>query len=277
MPNSAVLLQSELHSYAPYGQIADPTALDAKIMGTGLASISTKPWAYWPMATDPYDVSGNAHHGYNGRVPLYSQPAITSKCGLSTHFANADSFFPTTQPKLGSSSGTYTYMGMLYFVEIPATGSAVGSRYLGSTFMSQAVESTAQFDFKLGFQDVGDGGTLIIQSGLSVVSGVIGRAQLNKPMVIAVVGTSLPSLVWTIDVWLNGVKVISGYPRYASSGGTAGWWTMGRVGNTERLAAFRASNWAAWEGQLQDAQIMGLTEAYMDKAAYSAAWKPVGR
>ena len=272
MPDSAVLLQSELHSYAPYGQIADPTALDTKIMGTGLASVSTKPWAYWPMATDPYDVSGNAHHGYNGRAPIYSQPAITSKCGLSTAFANGDSFFPTTQSKLGAAGGTYTYMGIVTFVEIPATGSAVGDRYRGSTFMSQAVESTTNFDFKLGFQDIVDGGCLILQSGSSVVGGVVGRAALNKPMVIAVVGTSLPSLVWTIDVWLNGVKVISGYPRWASTGGVAGWFTMGRLGNTERLANFRASNWAAWEGELSPAQIMGLTEAYMDKAAYSAAW-----
>jgi hypothetical protein len=276
VPNSAVLLQSELHDYAPYGQVADPTALDTAIM-------SLAPWAYLKLAdggTGNFaDSSGNGRNAFAELGPdLRQQAAITTKSGPCVYIANGRIGLPAIQANLSALSGVYSYMGLIKFNQIPATGSAVGARYYGSTFFHQAVDAGASPALKLGAQDVPDGACFIIQSGGTAqpVSGSRGRVEIGKPMVFAIIGSSLPNVIFTWDIWLNGIKIISAYNRANGSNVSANV-CLGRLGNTERLAGFWASNWFVMNRELTEAEILDLTECYLPKADYAAAWKPPGR
>lgn len=273
MPNSAILLPSgEKHDYAPYGQIADPTVLDTAIM-------ALSPWAYWPLTdggTGNFaDVSGNGRNAYAELGPTYrQQPAITSKTGPTVWLGNDRIGFPVPQANLSTQSGSFSYMGIIKINTIFAPGSPVGNRYLGSTFLHQAIDGAgASPGIKLGFQDVADGGCLVVQSGSQADSGASNIAQAGKALVIAVNGTSLLNLIYTFDIWVNGVKVVSGYNRGNGSQYSARF-CIGRLGNTERMAEFWASNWFAMSRALLDAEIMHLTECYLDKNDYAGAWKP---
>jgi hypothetical protein len=269
-----VILQSELHDYAPYGQVADPTALDTAIM-------ALSPWAYLKLADGGAgnfaDSSGNGRNAFAELGPdLRQQPAITTKSGQCVYIANGRIGLPAIQPNLSSLSGVYTYMGLIKFNQIPATGSAVGARYYGSTFFHQAVDAGGSPAIKLGAQDIADGACFIIQSGTQPVSGCRARVELSKPLVIAIVGSSLPNVIFTWDVFINGVKIISGYNRAPGSQVSANV-CLGRLGNTERLAGFWASNWFVMNRELTETEILDLTECYLPKADYATAWKPPGR
>jgi hypothetical protein len=270
MANTALPV-GERHDYAPYGQIADPMALDTAIL-------AYSPWAYWKLAdggTGNFaDSSGNGRNATAELGPdLRQQAAITSKSGLSVYLANGRIGFPLVQPHLSALSGVWTYMGLVKFNEIPATGSAVGNKFMGSIFLFQSIESTTNFDLRLSVQDIADSGALLVGSSTLPT---IGQAwvvkALQKPMVIAVVGTSLPGVYYTFDVWVNGVKMISGASR-GNASGPGSFLSIGRCGNTERLAGFYASNWAAWNGELTSTQIMDLTECYLGKTDYAGAWQ----
>jgi hypothetical protein len=271
VPNSAVVLQSELHDYAPYGQVADATALDSAIMGYS-------PWAYLKLAdggTGNFaDSSGNGRNAFAELGPdLRQQAAITAKSGPCVYCANGRIGLPAVQANLSALSGTFTYMGLIKFNEIPATGSAVGQRYNGSTFFHQAIDGGASSAIKLGVQDSADGASLIVQSGTQAITGFPQRLFVGKPYVFAIVGSSIPFVIYTFDIWVNGTKVISGYNRAAGTQYSANV-CVGRLGTTERLAGFWTSNWAIWNAELTAAQIMDLTECYLTKTDYAGAWKP---
>ena len=270
MPNSAVVLGAGGPDYAPYGQTADPTDLDTAIM-------ATTPWFYLRMndaqGQNFYDSSGNNRHAFTGVSPTSQQAAITSKSGISTDFANGWMGMQVPTPNLGGVGPVFTFMGLVQFSGLPAPGSAVGDQYKGSVFLHQGPESGTNFNIKLSAQDQADGASLIIQSGGGAIplAGAAGRIFVGKPYVITLIGSSIPYTIYTYDVWLNGVKVISGYARYAAT--TGGYLYLGRLGNTQRLAQFRASNWACWYREMLAPEIMDLTECYLDKAAYTGSWK----
>jgi hypothetical protein len=273
VPNSAVVLQSELHDYAPYGQVADSTALDTAIM-------AKTPWGYWKFADTAgnfADSSGNVRHATAELDPgasLRGMAPINAKGSNCVYLANGRIGMPLVQSHLGAQSGVYTYIGMIKFHEIPAAGSAVGNRYQGSVFLFQASEgSGTNFDVKLSVQDVADGSSLIIQSGTNILIGHAGVMVPGKVYVVALVGMSLPGNTWAFDVWVNGVKLVTAMPRYNASG-AGSYLSIGRLGSTTRLASFWASNWAAWNRQLSNYEIMDLTECYLTKADYAASWMP---
>lgn len=271
MPNSAVALQSELHDYAPFGQTADPTALDTAIM-------ALTPWAYWKCGEAsgaPQDSSGNARHmSVSLAAGLYQQPAITSKSGPSMWMSNSRFQVPLVQTHLGTLSGLYTYMWLMKFSENPASGSPTGNQTTGGCFFNQAVNpASSGYDILLNYSrqylDL-----LNMQTPDGKYAGSMVGMSMNTPLVIAFVGTSLSGLCYTYDIWINGVRMVQGHNRVLGAGASNLY--IGRpLDSTIRMTSFYFSNMVAWNSLLTDRQIIDLAECYLDKTSYAGMWVPV--
>jgi 3D (Asp-Asp-Asp) domain-containing protein len=273
MPNSAIAIPTQW-AYTPNAQKADPLALDTAIL-------ASSPWAYWKLNEAsglPQDSSGNGRHStYAGAALVRQHPARTSKTGPSIFFngTTASILFPTPQAHLSALSGTWTIMGMFEFSWELGIGSGAANAY-GSVFLAQDTGSAnagTNYDFHLRYaRTYGECLTLFSTSGY--IAGSASGMQLSQPMVITVVGTSIPGVSYSFDVWINGVKNISG-PMRGNATATANGLTLGRINDqTYPYPAFWASNIAMWAYELNNRQIMDLTEYYMDKPKYATLYKP---
>lgn len=268
MPDSAIILPKP-YDFAPSGQSEDNTTT----LDTYIASLT--PWGYWKLneaSGVPQDSSGNARHGAAPIAPSYSQAPITSKVGNSIRFDGARLTFPGPQTRLGALSGLWTIGGLFYLEAELGTSSPAASVH-GSPFFGQnGTMFASNSDIYVGIQ-LQYGDILIFKSGINSGGGAFGL-QLNQAMSIFIVGTSVPGVAYTCELWINGVRQGQVMRGNAGSSSTSQF----QIGKGQDAAApfakFKASNICCWNSELTPIQMMNITQLMLDKAAYLTAYKP---
>lgn len=269
MPSAVTI--GNTYEFAPSGQNSDDTlSLDAFIL-------AYSPWGYWKCneaSGNPQDSSGNARHGTAfGAGIAYSQAPITPRAGNSVGLANHRFRFPSPWQRFGALANTWA-IGGLFTLSAELGTASPPALVTGSAFFGQlGASSAASFsDAYVGIaRTYGD--IPVLKSGTN--GGGSGNGMpLNKPMAIFLVGSSVPGVVFTIELYINGVKV-GQCIRGNVGNGTVSTFSIGQAEDgAVPYPQMRASNICCWNAEISHRQIIDITEAMMDKDSYAAAYKP---
>jgi hypothetical protein len=211
VPNSAIVLTSEAHDYAPFGMTSGLKGyanLDAFIM-------AYNPWGYWKLdeaSGAPQDSSGNSRHGSVGVAgnTQYRQAAITPRSNYSVRLDTGQFQFPLVQGGFATLSGTWTFMFLAYFEASLGTGSPAMDPW-GSHFFGQSNASIAQASIYLGLSDsytVSPTEHIVARGYNSICLGGSPYGPiLNKPAVVTMMGSSVQGVSYDFQIYWNGQKI----------------------------------------------------------------------
>jgi hypothetical protein len=180
--------------------------------------------------------------------------------------------FPAPWARLGNNTNVWTIGGLFYIHQELGSGSPAqnvqGSPFLGQTSNPYTTASDFYVAPALLY-----GNNVVLRSGSFAGGGIFGMT-LNQAMSVFVVGSSVPGITYSMDLWINGVR--QGQSMRGAAGG--GFTTEFQVGRSHDpnapFSIIRASNICCWSTELTPRQIVNITQLMMDKAAYATAWKP---
>lgn len=257
--------------YEPYCVNADPSELDATILGL-------TPYAYYPLddaAGLPQDVSGNGRHATAVVANVtYQQPALSTKGGQSILCTTG--FFKIPQPgaRLSDSAHNFTLAALLKLVDESGGHPPVAGPAGMYALIAQDASGNSQYD--LFWDGITGGGYGAVNALIDLIdnqghpkSCIIGPVVLGQPVafIMRAIGTR-------IEYWVNGVIVGMSYRSTTAITEDVG------IGGSPEATRFWAtmqtawSNLATWNRAISRAEVDTVTEAMVDDSILAAAWTP---
>jgi hypothetical protein len=263
---------TQASGYAPYVLNVNENHPDVIILRTG-------PFGYWKLddaSGAPQDSSGNANHGSVALgTPTYAQAAITSKVGDSIALDGTARLAFPAPVNLGHVDSV---SAMAALVQMTGTGNDGDGDVVWRVFMGGGAAGTG---WVLSYFDEQLGGSFALDGILTALIGVNNQAVWGADEQFF--DTSYPgddpkfiilnAVNSAMEIWVNGVLVTYG-KRDSSLGGTPDLFVGQEPATFWGSPAMRVSNVVSWDRTLTHAEIKAITDAVLDEAALSNAWRP---